>query len=201
MSQRIHRPALPALVSRLARRPTARTALRAGVIACAALALLLAILTRSLAPSPADAQRFVGHTAPQLTLPAVQDGRLLPQPVALTGHPGHPTLLIFTYSLCPHCLGDTQAVQQLQQRYAARGLYVTYIDSPAEATSIVAAYQQRLNLTGPVLLDTGGTVADRFGIHTYPAIVLIDGQGIIRHVAIGEPAHQTLQHAIEEMLR
>jgi peroxiredoxin len=164
------------------------------------LALLLAITTRSLAGSPTDAQRLVGHTALQLTLPAVQDGHLLPQPIALAGHPGHPTLLIFTYSLCPHCLGQTQAIQQLQQRYAAPGLYVTYVDSPAEATSIVSAYQQRLNLADPMLLDAGGTLADRFGIHYYPATVLIDAHGVVRYVETGETSPQALQHDIEEML-
>lgn len=201
MSQPFHRQPLPIILSRLARRPTSQTALRAGVIACAALALFLAVVTRSLAPSPAAAQRLVGHTAPQLTLPAVQDGRLLSQPVAVVSRPGHPTLLIFTYSLCPHCLGNTQAAQQLQQRYARRGLDVTYIDSPAEATSIVAAYQQRLNLTSPMLLDAGGTVADRFGIHNYPATVLIDAHGVVRYVATGEISLQTLQHPIEDVIR
>ncbi|MGZ3585383.1 MAG: peroxiredoxin family protein, partial [Ktedonobacterales bacterium] len=116
MTLHIRRLALPAL-SRLAQRPAPETALRAGIIACAVLALLLAITTRSLAGSPNDAQRIVGHTAPQRTLPAVQDGHLLPQPIALASHPGHPILLIFTYSLCPHCLGETQAIQQLQQHY------------------------------------------------------------------------------------
>lgn len=201
MAQRTHRLALPDRISCLARRPTPQTALRVGVIACAVLALLLAIVTRGLAPAPADAQRLVGHTAPRLALPAVQDGRLLSQPVALSSHLGHLTLLIFTYSLCPHCLGETQAVQQLQKRYAARGLGVTYIDSPAEATSIVSAYQQRLNLTGPMLLDAGGTGAARFGIHYYPATVLIDTQGIVRHVETGETSLQTLQRAIEELVQ
>lgn len=199
MIQHSRRLALPAL-SRLAQRPAPETALRAGIIACAALALLLAITTRSLAGSPTDAQRLVGHPAPQLTLPAVQHGHLLPQPIALVGHPGHPTLLTFTYSLCPHCLGQTQAIQQFQQRYAARGLFVTYVDSPAEATTIVSAYQQRLNLAGPMLLDAGGTVADRFGIHYYPATVLIDAHGVVRHVETGETSPQTLQHDIEEMV-
>ncbi|MGZ6392399.1 MAG: TlpA family protein disulfide reductase [Ktedonobacterales bacterium] len=200
MTLHIRRLALPAL-SRLAQRPAPETALRAGIIACAVLALLLAITTRSLAGSPNDAQRIVGHTAPQRTLPAVQDGHLLPQPIALASHPGHPILLIFTYSLCPHCLGETQAIQQLQQRYTARGLYVTYIDSPAEATSIVSAYQQRLNLADPMLLDAGGTLADRFGLHYYPATVLIDAHGVVRHVETGETSLQTLRHDIEEMVR
>lgn len=198
MFQTIRRPASAAL-ARLSRRPMAEAALRAGVIASAVLALLLAIVMRGLASPAGDAQRFVGHTAPQITLPAVQDGRLLPQPVALAAQLGHPTLLLFTYSLCPHCLGEVQAVQQLQHTYAARGLRVVYIDSPAEATRIVAAYQQRLDLRDPVLLDARGAVAERFGVHSYPAAVLIDAQGVIRHIETGETSFQTLQRQIERM--
>jgi peroxiredoxin len=194
--QTIRRTALAAL-ARLSRRPTAEAALRAGVIVSAALALLLAIVSRGLASPPSDAQRLAGHTVPQITLPAVQDGRLLPQPVALTAQDGHPTLLLFTYTLCPHCLGAAQTVQQLQHIYAARGLRVVYIDSPAEATRIVAAYQQRLDLRDPVLLDARGSVAERFGVHAYPAVVLIDARGVIRHIETGETSLQTLQREID----
>ncbi len=200
MFQDIRRPAVPAL-ARFTRRPTAEAALQGGVIVCAVLALVLAIATRSMAGSPADAQHLTGHTAPHVALPAVQDGRLLPTPLALTAQPGRPTLLLFTYSLCPHCLGETQAVQQLQRTYAARGLQVVYIDSPAEATRIVAAYQQRLDMRDPMLLDAHGNVAEQLGIQYYPASVLIDGRGVILQVVTGETSLQTLQRAIEETLR
>lgn len=200
MSQRIQRQRSLLALSSFARRPTAEVRLRAGVIACAALALLLGVITRGVAGSPGDAQRLVGHTAPQLALRAVQDGRLLPASVALTAQQGRPTLLLFTSSLCPHCLGETQAVQQLQRLYAARGLDVAYIDSPAEATRIVAAYQQRLDLRDPMLLDASGSVAERFGVHYYPATVLLDARGVIRHVESGETAMHTLQREIEEVV-
>lgn len=202
MAQHTRQPAHLAAASIVARLSlTGGAALRVGVIACAALALMLAILTRGQAGSPGDAQRLVGQATPQFTLPAVRDGRLLPQPVALLAHQGHPVLLLFTYSLCPHCLAETQTVQQLQQRYAASGLYSTYVDSPAEAIRIVTAYQQRLNLDDPVLLDNDGTVASRFGIHYYPAVVLIDARGVIRYVETGETSSQTLQREIEEVVR
>jgi peroxiredoxin len=125
----------------------------------------------------------------------------LPTSLALTGQQGRPTLLLFTYSLCPHCLGETQAVQQLQRAYAARGLQVVYIDSPAEATRIVSAYQQRLDMRDPMLLDAHGNVAEQLGIHYYPATVLIDARGVIRQVVTGETSLQTLQRGIEEVLR
>lgn len=198
--QGMRRSVLPAL-ARFVRRPGVEAALRGGVIVCAALALVLALATRSLARSPGDAQRFSGHTAPHVALPAVQDGGLLPTPLALTGQQGRPTLLLFTYSLCPPCLGEIRAVQQLQRTYAARGLHVVYIDSPAEATRIVAAYQQRLDMRDPMLLDAHGNVAERMGIHYYPATALVDTRGVIRQVVTGEESLQTLQREIEAVLR
>ena len=200
MAQRAGYRSLTDIV-RARRRPTPETVLRAGVIACVSLALLLAIVTRTLAGSPGDAQRLIGHPAPHVSLRAVQDGRLLPQPVDPAAQQGHPTLLLFTYSLCPHCLAETQAVQQLERRYAAQGVRVAYIDSPAEATGIAVAYQQRLTLSDPLLLDANGSVAGRFGIHYYPATVVIDAHGMVRRVEAGETTPQALQRDIEEVVR
>jgi hypothetical protein len=81
------------------------------------------------------------------------------------------------------------------------GLRVLYIDSPAEAPGIITAFAQRVGVDAPVLLDTGGAVAQRYGIQTYPAAVLIDGNGVVRAQWAGETSTTALHAGLTAILR
>ncbi len=74
------------------------------------------------------------------------------------------------------------------------------INSPAESSGIIAAYAQRLGITAPVLLDKSGRVAANYGIASYPATVLVDGNGTVREVWIGETGVDSLRSAITPLL-
>ena len=180
------------------RRP-ADQVLRRTLIALGVLALLLALAVRLNAPT-SRSQRLVGHTAPVFALPAEANGARLPGVVRLPLQSDHPLLLVFTYSLCPQCLSKTLAAHDLQVREAGRGLDALYMDSPAETPGIADAYFQRLGITAPILLDSNGSVAARYGIGYYPAIVLIDAHGIVRYVATGDTDTHALATALDALL-
>lgn len=172
-----------------------RAAIAALVLA--ALALTVAIRAGSGAPS---FERLLGQPAPDFALRAEQGGHALTETVSLTALRGHPVLVLFTYTLCPHCLGETQIVQSLASAEQRRGLRVVYMDSPAEAPDIVSAYQQRVGLDAPVLLDTGGDVAKRYGVRYYPTLVLMDARGIVRQVWTGEVSERALERALSVVM-
>jgi cytochrome c biogenesis protein CcmG/thiol:disulfide interchange protein DsbE len=165
--------------------PPAR-ALQAIALACVLLAGMLALAVRTGAPPAEIGAKLVGRPAPAFVLPAERDGHLLPGTISLAAQRGHPVLLLFTFSLCPHCLPQALTVRRVAARNTVPGLRVLYVDSPGESPDIVAAYQQRLVLDAPVLLDAGGVVAARYGVTYYPTTVLIDGQGVVRRIWIGE---------------
>lgn len=173
--------------------------LRRAAIAAGVVALLLVVAVRVNAPA-SQAQRLVGQAAPRFALPAEANGARLPGFVRLPAQSGHPLLLVFTYSLCPRCLSATLAARDLQTREAGRGLGALYIDSPAETPGIADAYFQRLDITTPILLDSGGSVAARYGIGYYPAVVLIDAHGAVRYIATGETNIHTLATALDALL-
>jgi peroxiredoxin len=177
----------------------ALTPLRVTLAVLTLAAVVLGVTVRLTAP--AATPNLAGSPAPSFALRTEAGGVPSPQVVSLAEQRGHPVLLLFTYSLCAHCLAETAAVAQLETIYGPVGLRVLYIDSPAEPPGIIAAFAQRIGVDAPVLLDTGGAVAQRYGIQTYPAAVLIDGNGVVRAQWTGETSTATLRAALTAFLR
>ena len=175
---------------------SARDALRAAVFIAVGLALVLALATRAAAGPDDTSARLVGRPAPSFALPAEQGARLLSTPVRLASAPGHPVVLIFFFTLCPHCLNEVRALHDLAADPALASAQFLYVDAPAERLNIADAYVARAGITAPVLLDDGGAVAARYDVHYYPTVVLLDGGGIVRFVWTGETAASVIRAGI-----
>ena len=177
--------------------------LQATVLVIALVALLLAVMIRATsAATPATTQQHVGLPAPAFSLQAESRGQVLPGTVSLASERGHTVLLLFMFSLCPHCLNQIEAVKSVNTETAAGGLRILYIDSPAESPGIISAYAQRLGIESPstpILLDPSGTLARRYGIVYYPVTILIDTRGIVRKAWTGETGSGTLRTAIKSL--
>ncbi len=178
--------------------PTPSRALRGGMLAAALLAIVLLVAFRACAPSSVATQAHINRPAITFTLPAEQAGARLPAPVTFTPTPGKPTLLIFFYTLCTHCLLQMQATHAVTAGFS--GLHIVYIDSPAELPNLPNLMMQRLAITDPVLLDADGQVAARYGIAYYPTLVLVDGQGSVRNIWTGEIDASALRAGIAQTL-
>lgn len=171
--------------------PTAPQALRGGLLAAALLAVALMIAFRACAPSPAATQHYINQPAAAFTLPAERQGVQLPAPITFVPTPGKPTLLVFFYTLCTHCLLNVQTAHSVASEFP--DLHTVYIDSPAEQPEASEMMMQRIAITDAVLLDSKGQVAARYGINYYPTLVLIDRHGIVRAIWTGEFDAATLR--------
>lgn len=178
--------------------PSASQALRGGMLAAALLAIVLVISFRACAPSPSATQQHINRPAIGFTLVAERAGKTLPAPVAFVPASGKPTLLVFFYTLCTHCLLEMQSAQSVASAFP--DLRSIYIDSPAERPNLADIMMRRLAITDPVLLDPDGRVAARYHIAYYPAFVLIDGRGIVRNIWTGEVDAATLREGISQAL-
>jgi peroxiredoxin len=169
---------------------------------CVVLALALGIAIRVSGGSAAPAERLIGKPAPGFTLPIESRGQVLQQTVSLREQRGHAVLLLFMYSLCPHCQSQVEAVQGLDHQGTGNGVRILYIDSPAESASIIDAYAERLGIDSsneaPILMDKNGSLARAYGLAYYPATILIDTHGIVVHVWIGETGSSALRSAIDQ---
>jgi hypothetical protein len=122
----------------------------------------------------------------------------LPAPVTFTPATGKPTLLVFFYTLCTHCLLQMQVTHAVIAGFPE--LHTVYIDSPSELPNLPDLMMQRLAITDPVLLDADGQIAARYGIAYYPSLALIDGHGVVRAIWSGETDAATLHAGIARAL-
>lgn len=173
--------------------------LQAIAAAIALFAILLAIIIRTTSASSSVDRRLIGSPAPLFSLHAESRGKVSPDVIALAGERGQPVLLVFMFSLCPHCLNQIEAVKSLDQKMPNGNLHILYVDSPAESPSIISAYAERLGIeapSSPILLDPDGALAARFGVKYYPTTILIDAKGIVRQIWAGETGSTTLRESI-----
>jgi peroxiredoxin len=177
---------------------SASRALRGGMLSAALLALLLLTLFRACAPSATTTRLHVGKRAVAFTLAAEQAGAELPTHATFAPDSGRPTLFIFFYTLCTHCLLEMRSARNVTGEFT--DLRTIYIDSPAERPNLPDVMMQRLGIADPVLLDTDGHVAARYGVAYYPAFVLVDGRGIVRDIWTGEIDAATLRAGIRQAL-
>src|SRR5690349_24333850 len=89
--------------------PSAAQTLRGGMLVSALLAIVLLVAFRATAPSSTAAHVRVNQPAMAFTLPAEQAGARLPASVTFAPASGKPTLLVFFYTLCTHCLLQIQS--------------------------------------------------------------------------------------------
>ena len=142
-------------------------------------------VAQAVAQSPAAPAYSVGKWSGPLSAFHVTDldGKSW-QPADLAGRA---VLLNFWASWCEPCRAEMPALQQLADRHGAERLLVLAInfkEKPARALQ----FAKSTGLTLPVLLDTDGQLAQRWGVRVFPTTLTIDSQG---HRATGCRARLT----------
>lgn len=118
---------------------------------------------------------LVGKPAPDFTLPRADGGTL-----RLSSLRGHPVLINFWGVSCPPCRRESPLLQRAYLRDRARGLVVIGLDAQGDDGQAVAAFAAERGLTYPMLADSSGIGAARYGVKDLPYSILVDRQGIVR---------------------
>lgn len=97
-----------------------------------------------------------------------------------------PVILDFWATWCKPCIKGFPALQQIHDKYKAKGLTVLAIsvDSP-KSRSRVAPFIKAQNYTFEVLLDIEGKVAKKYNAIAVPRTVLISQQGEVVYATTG----------------
>jgi thiol-disulfide isomerase/thioredoxin len=138
-------------------------------------------------------QPALGYPAPDFQLTGLQA-----KPFVLAEQRGKPVVINFWATWCAPCQRELPALQATAERYAGQ-VQIIGIDQ-GETLATVQPYVQERGLTFPILLDEDLTVGQRYQIQGMPTTFFIDGDGVIRHLWVGEMNSITLAEGIAQIL-
>jgi peroxiredoxin len=98
---------------------------------------------------------------------------------------GKVVLLRFWADWCPYCRYEMPIVDKYYRQLKKEGFLVLAVNVKQSA-EVALAFIAQLDVTFPVPLDQDGTLAKRYGVYAIPTNFLIDREGIIREILIGE---------------
>jgi thiol-disulfide isomerase/thioredoxin len=129
-------------------------------------------------PSESESTIQIGSSAPKFTLRDLSG-----QMVSLDQYRGKVVMLDFWATWCGPCRISMPKFEELQKEYpSALVLLAINVQEPAQT---VRDYVKEQSIGSRVLLDEEGSVAQAYGTIGIPMEVLIDKQGIVRHIQSG----------------
>jgi len=98
---------------------------------------------------------------------------------------GKIVLLRFWADWCPYCRYEMPVIEKYYRILNKEGFVVLAVNVKQSA-QVAEAFTAQLDITFPVPLDPDGKMAKRYGVYAIPTNFLIDREGIIREILIGE---------------
>lgn len=147
-----------------------------------------------------SADAMVGRPAPDI----VNEVWLNGAPIRMADLKGKVVMVEFWTFGCYNCRNVEPYVKQWHQKYVDKGFVVIGVHSPEFAYerdfAMVKQYIQEHDIRFPVPIDNDFSTWNRYGNRYWPAMYLIDKQGVIRHVRIGEGGYQDTERLIQSLL-
>ncbi|EDM81447.1 cytochrome c biogenesis [Plesiocystis pacifica SIR-1] len=114
---------------------------------------------------------------------------------------GHVTLMTFWATWCGPCRQELPSIDALYDEHEQLWVYGVNLDRGALETRRpqVIAMTRELGVGFPQVYDDG-SVGRAFGVSGIPHLVLVDGEGVIRHQHIGLVPESMLRREVEALL-
>jgi thiol-disulfide isomerase/thioredoxin len=149
---------------------------------------------------PQVAQAFIGRTAPEIISPVWINS----DPQSLSDLRGKVVMVEFWTFGCYNCRNVEPQIKKWHRTYADRGLVVIGIHTPEfsyeKAVDAVKSYVQEKKIPYAVAIDNDFTIWNQYQNHYWPAIYLIDKQGVIRYIRVGEGSYAETERMIQNLL-
>jgi thiol-disulfide isomerase/thioredoxin len=137
-------------------------------------------------PEPGTGPAEVDQPAPPFIL-----ANLGGQDISLDQYRGKIVMLDFWATWCGPCRMTMPILEKLQKEY--RDDLTLLAINIQESPELVEPYVRKQNIKSTVLLDRRGSVSAAYGSNSIPMHVLIDRQGVIRHIQVGYGANMEAQ--------
>jgi DsbE subfamily thiol:disulfide oxidoreductase len=140
----------------------------------------------------------IGSPAPPLALPTL-DGM---QTVDLETQRGNVVLLNFWASWCEPCKREMPALQQWHAQHAEQGLAAIGVDTLYQDDRAAAeAFVATNGITYPILADEAGDTSRQWLIQGLPRTYVIDRDGVVRALKLGEFTQADFDAHVVPLLR
>lgn len=114
-------------------------------------------------------QLKIGDQAPSFSVEAISG-----EQVSLDTYKGNPVILRFWSTDCKYCRADTPIFNQYFDEYKSKGLKVVYINTAVDNAKEVKDFVADLDIRFPVVLDTGGGIAESYGVKIVPQTIILN---------------------------
>jgi thiol-disulfide isomerase/thioredoxin len=126
-------------------------------------------------------------------------------PLTLKGLRGRAVLVDFWDYTCVNCLRTLPYVVEWHRRYAAKGLTIVGVHTPefvfARSRELIEQAIERFQIEYPVVMDNDYAIWQAFSNRCWPAKYLVDANGYLRFVHLGEGEYEQTERAIQTLLR
>lgn len=162
---------------------------------------IIGVLLLSISAPWATAQGDVGGKAPDI----MNEMWLNSLPLKLMDLKGKVVMVEFWTFGCYNCRNVEPHVKEWHKKYAEHGLVVIGVHSPefADERDIdkVRQYVAEHDIRYAVTIDNDYSTWHRYRNRYWPSLYLIDKQGIVRYVRIGEGGYQDTERLIQSLLQ
>ena len=145
-----------------------------------------------------DASPLVGQPAPDFSADLVA-GEGAGDRVSISSLRGEVVMLDFWASWCPPCRESIPILGRVAAAHPALRAYAVNVEADQSPERVVAA-SRALHVMIPTLHDRSYQAQSAFGVEALPTLVLIDRDGVVRHVETGVPDEAELERWITELL-
>jgi cytochrome c biogenesis protein CcmG, thiol:disulfide interchange protein DsbE len=145
-----------------------------------------------------EAPDFTGSVvANEAALPA--EAGAAPSTVKLSDLRGKAVVLDFWASWCGPCQAEAPIVNNLSQRWRDRGVVVIGVNT-SDAAGNARAWTRTMGLTFPIVHDDNETIAQAYGVHNLPTLIVVSRQGKIVAVRQGMTEASEIEKLLEKAL-
>lgn len=177
-----------------------RSLLRAaGIGALVFIAVMAFGAPRFLGGGAGESSPLVGQVAPDFSAEIVA-GAGTGDRVTISSLRGHVVMLDFWASWCPPCRESIPILGRVASRHPGLVSFAVNTESDQTRERVVAAHRA-LEIAIPTLLDRDYQGQMAFAVQALPTLVVIDREGVVRHLHTGVPDEAQLDAWLQELLR